>query len=262
MITKAVRDTDSWKTFFAHQEYMRFANAIVSPDRTRAEAAHIMRLLDLQPGARILDLGCGNGRLAIPLARAGYSVTGLDACEELLSIARNSAVEVGGELSFIHAEMKDFASSARYDAVINIGTAFGYVPCAKDDQAALRNACRSLAPGGAFLIETENRDHRVRTSRRTWFRLADTTVWSDRDYDPLTGRWHERIEWLVGGVVHRTEYSVRLYSLTELAAMLSDAGFEVAGAWGDLAGASYDLDSPRMVVMARRPNTRSEGRVN
>jgi 2-polyprenyl-3-methyl-5-hydroxy-6-metoxy-1,4-benzoquinol methylase len=254
MTAETAGSPDSWKSFFAHPEYTRFAGSVVPPERTRAEVEQIIDLLGLHPGARILDLGCGNGRIAIPLAEAGYSVTGLDACESLAAIARKSAADRGTQLSVIHAEMQDFSLEGQFDAVINIGTAFGYVARSEDDRAALRNVYQSLVPGGKFLLETENRDHRVRTGQRVWFELAGTMVWCDRRYDPMSARWHERIEWLADGKREGVEYSLRLYTLAELAAMLDDAGFAVTGAWGGLSQPEYDLDSPRTVVMARRPH--------
>jgi SAM-dependent methyltransferase len=243
---------EGWKGFFAHSRYTQFATAIVPPEQTRAEVSHLIRLLGLRPGARILDLGCGNGRIAIPLAEAGYAVTGLDACEPLLDMARDRAAKSGVRVSLVHAEMKDFAGIGQFDAVINLGTAFGYVEHGKDDRDALHCVFRALLPGGMLLLETENRDHKVRTGRRVWFELAGTVVWCHRDYNPLSGRWHERIEWMSGDVRDAAEYSLRLYTAAELAGLLADAGFTVTEAWGGLSGKPYDLDTPRMAIMARR----------
>jgi SAM-dependent methyltransferase len=244
---------DTWKDFFSHPDYTRFAGAIVGPERTRSEVRNIIDLLGLGPGGRILDLGCGNGRLAIPLAQAGYEVTGLDACQPLIEIARQSAGWHNAKLSLINADMKEFRADRQFDAVINIGTAFGYVASTADHKAALRNVFEALAPGGTFLLETENRDHRVTTDRRIWFEMAGTLVWCDRGYDAVTGRWHERIDWLSDGKREHTEYSVRLYTLAELVSMVSDAGFTVKSTYGELSGIDYQLDSPRTVVLAQKP---------
>lgn len=244
---------EGWKDFFAHSQYTRFATAVVPPGQTEAEVSQLTGLLGLRPGARILDLGCGNGRLAVPLAAAGYAVTGLDACEPLLAIARDRAADSGAELTLVHAEMKDFGDIGRFDAVINIGTAFGYVERGEDDRAALGNVFRCLDSGGVFLLETENRDHKVRIGRQVWFEMAGTIVWCHRAYDAVSGRWRERIEWMSGDTRDAVEYSLRLYTVAELADMLSNAGFTVAGAWSGLSGRPYDLDSPRMAIMARRP---------
>jgi SAM-dependent methyltransferase len=253
MIDQPGKRTEMWQGFFSHPQYSLFAGAIVGPERTRTEVSQIIDILDLAPGARIFDLGCGNGRIAIPLAQAGYSVTGLDASESLLAIAQQSAATGGVDLSLLRAEMKAFTAPAQFDAAINVGTAFGYVDSLEDDLAALRNVFELLTPGGVFLLETENRDHRVRTGRRIWFELAGMLVWCDRGYDATTGRWQERIEWIVDGQREHVEYSLRLYTVAELVTMLNDVGFAVLEAWGELSKVKYELDSPRAVILARKP---------
>jgi 2-polyprenyl-3-methyl-5-hydroxy-6-metoxy-1,4-benzoquinol methylase len=244
---------EGWKVFFAHSQYTQFASAVVPPEQTQAEVTQLIRLLGLRPGARVLDLGCGNGRIAVPLAAAGHAVTGLDACGPLLDVARDRAAASGVELPLIHAEMKDFSGIGQFDAVINLGTAFGYVERSEDDRAALQCAFRSLAPGGMFLLETENRDHKVRIGRQVWFEMAGGIVWCQRDYNPISGRWRERIEWMSNGTRDAVEYSLRLYTVAEFADMLADAGFVATQAWGGLSGKPYDLDTPRLAITARRP---------
>ncbi len=72
-----------WDVYF-NELYLRMSETILTPDRTAQEVAGVMTLLDLQPGARILDLCCGQGRHAVPLARAGYRMIGLDRSTYLL----------------------------------------------------------------------------------------------------------------------------------------------------------------------------------
>src|SRR5204862_2339237 len=58
------------------------------PFPTAAEADFIIEVLQPRPGAKLLDVPCGAGRLAIPLAERGYHVTGVDLCDELLNDGR------------------------------------------------------------------------------------------------------------------------------------------------------------------------------
>jgi SAM-dependent methyltransferase len=239
-----------WWSLFSHPEYVRFSSAIQTAERTAAEVEGLRRMLDLRPGTRLLDLGCGSGRLSLPLARLGCAVTGLDASALLLDEARRAALAEGLEVELVESHMRDLDARAEYDVVVNAGTALGYVPDERDDAAALCAARRALVPGGRLLVDTENREHTLRKGRRVWFDMAGATVWCDRRPDLLTGRWHETMRWRNGGEERGVEYSLRLYSLTELAALLRGAGFAVAGVCGDFTGAPYDVDSPRMIVLA------------
>lgn len=250
---------DQWRQFFDHPEYFRFSHAILPPERTEREVAAMVALLGLDAGSKVLDLGCGYGRISVPLARMGCEVTGWDASGPLLERARKAAADAGVEITFVHADMQELDAIETFDAVVSISTALGYVPDEDADRRALQAVGRAMVPGGGLLIDTENRDQKIRGTGRTWYELAGTVVWCDRSFDPRTGRWQELIEWLAPTGRDSARYSLRLYSLTELASLLTAAGLTVTGAWGDLANAPYRLESPRTVVLAERPH-REPGR--
>jgi len=80
-------------------------------DKERSQAAPgevdgAERLLELQPGARILDLGCGAGRHCLELARRGYAVTGVDRTALYLEHAARTARERGVEVEFVLSDMR------------------------------------------------------------------------------------------------------------------------------------------------------------
>jgi 2-polyprenyl-3-methyl-5-hydroxy-6-metoxy-1,4-benzoquinol methylase len=241
--------TELWREFFAHPDHVRFSSQILTPERTELEVAAATRLLSLRPGARVLDLGCGYGRITLPLARLGCRVTALDACRPLLERAVASAAAEALDVEFVHSDMKDLDAVEEFDAVVNMSTAFGY-GSEEDDAEALEAVQRALVPGGRLLVDTENREHLLRTNRRMWFELGGTTVWCERSFDVRTGRWSERIRWLREHGVEDSSFSLRLYTLTELAALLQRCGFAVDGTWGDFEESPYGLDSLRMIVRA------------
>lgn len=242
---------EPWQAFFAHPAYVRFAGAILDPDRTAREVDALVRLLDLRPGSRVLDLGCGQGRIAVPLARKGCRVTGVDACAPLLRRARAAADAAGVTVELVAADMRQLRHEQHFDAVISIGTALGYVEDEAGDAVALRAAARSLVPGGRLLIDTENREPKLRLPERVWFDMAGVAVRCLRSYDHLSGRWAEEI-WWDGREPGRAGYSVRLYTVAELRGLLEAAGLRVDGLWGGLGAGAYDPDAPRTVVRAVR----------
>ncbi|MDF0490540.1 cyclopropane-fatty-acyl-phospholipid synthase [Sphingomonas sp. H39-1-10] len=87
-----------------------------------AKKAHIAAKLDLQPGAKILDIGCGWGGLAISLARlADVQVTGITLSSEQLRVARARA-DVEGLADRVHFELADYRMlEGRFDRIVSVG---------------------------------------------------------------------------------------------------------------------------------------------
>jgi SAM-dependent methyltransferase len=107
----------------------------------------ILEALDLQPGDRLLDVGCGGGLLLRDAADAGAAVTGLDHSEEMVRLARERAP--GAEVTLGEAERLPF-EDASFTAV-SMSVVFFFFA---DPVAILRECARALAPGGRLAIYT------------------------------------------------------------------------------------------------------------
>ena len=88
------------------EDYLYFYAELLTPERTAAELELIWRLLALEPGMELLDLACGHGRIANPLAERGVHVTGLDATPYFLELARKDAAERGVEVEYVEGDMR------------------------------------------------------------------------------------------------------------------------------------------------------------
>ena len=75
---------DWWKDFFSGS-IVEFWRRVMPPETTRAETEFLMRTLQVQPSARLLDVPCGDGRLSLELARRGYRMTGVDISPDFLT---------------------------------------------------------------------------------------------------------------------------------------------------------------------------------
>jgi SAM-dependent methyltransferase len=245
-----------WYADFFDDDYLRIFASELLDERTAAEVNGVVELLGLPPGARLLDLCCGHGRHAVPLARLGYRVTGLDLSRSLLARAARAAADAGLPLALVEADMRrlPFADGS-FDAVLNLFNAFGYLEDEDQDELVLAEVARVLAPGGRFLQELANREALVRGWRDSDVsRTGDgLVVLQERTLDLRASR----------DLVHYTllhpdgrrttrRHSVRLYTLTELAALLGRAGLELRAVWGDLDGGPLELDSIFLVTLSGR----------
>ncbi|MFN0118925.1 MAG: bifunctional 2-polyprenyl-6-hydroxyphenol methylase/3-demethylubiquinol 3-O-methyltransferase UbiG [Blastocatellia bacterium] len=102
---------------------------------------------------RVLDIGCGAGFLANPLAAHGYDVTGLDASRESLAVA--AAHDTTGKAHYLHGDATrlDFPPGT-FDVV----TAMDFLEHVEDPSQVVREAARMLRPGGLFFFHTFNRN--------------------------------------------------------------------------------------------------------
>jgi SAM-dependent methyltransferase len=240
--------------FFDDPRYLHTVIAEKSPAHSEAQAHGAASLCACRPGARILDAACGNGRHAVPLARAGYRVVALDRSLPLLAAARRAARGdpwphiVRGAYTALPFESRGF------DAVLCLGTALGYLGD-EGDRAALREFRRVLAPGGRLVLETLHRDEiGSRLSEYEERPLGGGgTLCFERRFDRARRVMHEA-QRLENGTTSRPPgmYELRVYGETELHRMLEGAGFAVIARHGSLAGGDEPSPATPLVLVAER----------
>lgn len=234
------------------EDYLYFYEPVLSEDRSDAEVELIWRLLDLQPGMRVLDLACGHGRIANRLAERGCRVTGLDATPLFLERARRDAARRNVTVDYVAGDMRSLPWKNHFDRVVNWFTAYGYFDDAENRQV-LGEIAEALVPGGIAGFDLMHRDWLVREFQPD--RVAaerDGDLMIDRTrLDPLTGRAYTERLVLRGGRTRRVRFFVRLFTFTELRDWLTAAGFTVVDGYGD-GGAPLMPASRRLIVTGER----------
>jgi SAM-dependent methyltransferase len=259
------RDQAPWYETFFGEDYLRIYAPVLPPERTAAEVEGIVRLLEelgVPAGGAVLDLACGHGRHAIPLAQRGYRVTGQDLSAVFLRRAEADARAAGVDVRWIRADMRVVPFDAEFDAAINIFTAFGYFDAEDEDLEVLRQVRRALQPGGVFLLETLHRDALVRGFQPHGITRHEDglLVLEERAFDPLSGRSRTRVTMIhPDGTRREHEYRTRVYSATELARLCASAGLEVVGHHGGLDGGALTPTTRRLVLVCRRPTGDGRG---
>jgi SAM-dependent methyltransferase len=229
--------------------------APVHAERTTQEVDFVVEQLGLTTGSAVLDLACGHGRHAIELARRGCRVTGLDLSEPSLELARGRAAETGVDVEWVHADMREVDASERFDAVINLFSAFGYFEDERDDARVLAGVARALRPGGCFLLDTVNPPALFARFRpRDWRELEDGTVFTEeREYNLRRGRTLAAWRFVrPNGESGELRHSLRLYTYPELERLLGGAALRIDGDWGGFDGSELTRETWRMIVRAHR----------
>lgn len=123
-------------------------------DRFAAHFGRDARALRPFEGLRLLDIGCGGGLIAEPMARLGFAVTGIDASPETIMTARTHAEQTGLVINYRVMAIEDLvAAGAQYDAVL----ALEVVEHVADPGAFFAGAANVLKPAGALAAATLNR---------------------------------------------------------------------------------------------------------
>ena len=103
----------------------------------------------VEPGARVLDVGCGSGKIMAPLLRAGYTVVGLDVAVEGLQLIRGGD-RVEGDARHLPFKDLSFAAVVCYDVLQHL--------LLHERELAMTEMCRVLVPGGRIFIEVFGRE--------------------------------------------------------------------------------------------------------
>lgn len=121
---------------------------------TAQEVGFLIDELCLQPGMRVLDVGCGPGRHAAALARRGIAVHGIDISETFVDLARSTAPTLA---TFERMDARDLAYTGEFDAVICLCQgAFGLMTTPGDDGEVFARAASALRPGGRLALSAFN----------------------------------------------------------------------------------------------------------
>lgn len=245
-------------------EYAPFYDWENAQTVARRDVPFWCRLAAAQPGP-ILELGCGTGRIALPVARSGTSLIGIDRSEAMLDRARRRLrrARLTHRAHLVRGDIRDLPFSRR--------TAFGCVMAPygvlqsltreRDLRATLESVARVLRRGGLFAVdlvpdlprwsEYERRTSlRGRNARGTLTLIESVrqdprrglTIF-DQEYVERRGRTRQ---------VHTFSLTFRTVSVPQMARRLEKAGFSIDAVLGDYQGGPWDDRADTWVILARR----------
>jgi SAM-dependent methyltransferase len=245
-------DQSYWKRFFDYHSREYMDNVFTR--NTAFEVEFLIRELDLKPGQRVVDVGCGTGRHSIQLARYGARMTCIDLSEGMLDQARRFAKKENVHLEFIQADAAEFQLPEQFDhAICLCEGALGLLGADDDpatrDLAILKNIYRCLKPAARFILTVLNglkmaREHSQKDVH-------------NGSFDPVHLISHDRVIVKENGKEKELSVREKGFAPAELIQLLIRTGFKIeflgggtAGSWNKMV---LDLDEYEIMVIAGKP---------
>lgn len=228
--------------------------------------------LAAETGGPVLEVGCGSGRLLVPLARAGYDAIGLDNSPEMMARAgiRVSAQppDVRERIRFIHADVTalDLSAQNEFGLIFFGNNTFMHLDEAGAG-AALKRLRPLLRPGGRLLIDVMNPMILATAGDDPDFVLEDTlvdagagrTIRQYTAYESISAEQIVDVSWVyeledapAGSEEATTKARLRYHYFYphQYDLLLGLTGFRLAALFGDYDGSPFDEESDRLILVA------------
>lgn len=239
----------------------------LSHDRLTGDIPFLLAVAT-ETGGPVLELGCGSGRLLVPLARAGFSVTGVDSSPEMLARARlrldGETADGRARVKLLSADMKQLplAEEEAYGLIVFGYNTFMHLREAEAG-AILPRLREALRPDGLMVIDVENPAALARAADDPDFELEDTlrderlgeTIRQYTAYEGVPGEQVVDVTWLyetIGQESAPVKARQRFYYLYphQHELLLTLTGFRLRAIYGNYQRRRFTEDSERLILLA------------
>jgi SAM-dependent methyltransferase len=217
-------------------------------------------------GGPLLDLACGTGRMAIPMALRGYQVTGVDVVPEMVEWARKKAARQGASIEWVVADGRAFHLQQQFRFIYMLAHAFQFFHTRADLEALLARVREHLTPDGCFLFDTRNpsrqnlyETHHPEPQKYATPDGGQLVVTDEQHYDPMTQIQHytSYYRWLHpdGQQVEREKtirVGLRYVFPQEMEALLHYNGFRIRACYGSWQQEPLTATSREMIYVCER----------
>jgi SAM-dependent methyltransferase len=206
----------------------------------------------LADGGRALELGIGTGRVALPLARRGVPVHGIDLSQAMITLlrAKPGGEEIGvtiGDFATARADGTFRVAYLIFNTIMNLTTQAAQVAC-------FRNAAAHLEPGGCFVIEVMMPELRKLPAGQNVVPLhAGQTRWAFDVYDIATQMMSSNYVEVTGGRGEYTSFPFRYVWPAELDLMAQLAGLRLRERWAGWKREIFTSESRQHVSIWEKP---------
>lgn len=247
---------DNWyEDFFQGIACEVWENA-VPVEMTNQEVDFLLGELNLQPGQRILDVQCGFGRHAIPLARKGFEVVGIDISETFI---RNLAAKSKAEylpITAIRADILSVPLEYSFSAAICMGNSFGYFGYDKLKRSVEKVAF-CLQPGAKFVINSGMLAESILPNLLTYakqntYTIGDVVMEVSNEYDAGESCLVSNLLYTRGAKTEAQAFKHYVFTLGEIRRLLESCGLRLIAAYGDVSLTEFKLGDRQAYLVAEK----------
>lgn len=214
-------------------------------------------------GGPVLELACGTGRVAVPLAEAGSDMTGLDLSQNRLELARQKASEKGLDVDFVRGDMRTFTLDRKFGTIILPANSIESLIELYDYEKLFSRVDEHLKEDGRFVFQIFNPDldilsrdpdeefdvveyddpyeeKKIQITEKLRYRSADQVLdldWFFRKDDKLLEKW---------------DWQLRILFPKEIDALLRHNGFEVEEKYGEFDRSEFTDDSRTQILVCKK----------
>ena len=212
----------------------------------------------------VLDLGCGTGRLTIPLAQYGCNISGLDLSPEMLKRAEEKAVELGLEIYWVQEDFRRLSSVRRFGLILMSSDTVNLMKSRFDFESLFHGVMAHLQPDGLFVFSIVNPNLQQLSKSGKASITKNTHLTDDKTNQTLKSQQSHHYDVINQQLQHKLSFhwdnqdpfldcnlNMRCLFPDELNNLLHYNGFEIVERYGDYEGSDFEPTSSRQVIVAK-----------
>ncbi len=214
-----------------------------------------------QYGEPILELVCGTGRVTIPIAKEGFSITGLDLLNSMLKEAKRKSIDHGVEIEWIEGDMSKFKLNKKFKLILMPGCAFNGLLDLENVEKCLNCVKKHLEPNSGFIFDAFNPNLNILV--RDPSKIYPNAKYQDPDgsglvivtestrYDKASQILITTLSYSIAGKTISNELILKIFFPQELDALLKYNGFKIKAKYGNFDLTPFTSDSRRQIFICQ-----------
>jgi len=208
----------------------------------------------------VLELGCGTGRITIPIAREGYEIIGLDISKQLLDTAREKSKKENIDIDWINGDMRNFSLNKKFKLIFIPFNTIHHILNLDDMEKVLKNVRKHLKPDGRFIVEFFNPDLEILTRDPTEEHEVteyegpegEVKVTESTNYERAKQLMH--LSWFYESNDEKVEkeWTIRVWFPKEVDAILKYNCFEIEHKYGDFEESPMTNNSAQHILVCKK----------
>jgi SAM-dependent methyltransferase len=241
-------------------------NLLIPRSQTIRETRFLIwtfRKFAIIPVHRVVDIGCGTGRITLELTREGYDVTGVDKHSSMVRVAKRNARRAGLSIRFSRGSLETLGLKGRYGAVYSIQDPFNYLLTERSLTQALSRIHNLIRPGGVLVVEVMNFASLYGRFKKQYNTSARGKGWAlqrrvRHEIDDVNMLWyhHESSALRLNSKLRRWSetHLLRMWTFPELRTAIEAQGFTKVRLFGKMKPGIKEAgrNANRLVIVANR----------